>query len=82
VLCDHLLISIFDRHRATGDAEATVYLLKHQLKKIAKDHNVATWADLETFLRPQRRKKARPALEEGSPPLVGGGRGRGLINLP
>jgi DNA polymerase-3 subunit epsilon len=49
-LCAHLLIEIYDRHRAAGDAEATVYVLKHCLKLLAKNFGVNTWGALETWL--------------------------------
>lgn len=48
-LCDHLLIDITDRHRAAGDAEATVYVLKNLLKKAEREFGVLTWKDLELF---------------------------------
>ena len=50
-LCEHLLIDIADRHRAHGDAEATVYALKHMLKLAAREFGVATWADLLSLLQ-------------------------------
>lgn len=49
-LCEHLLIEIFGRHRAAGDAEATVYVLKHCLKMMKAKFGVATWADLTSCL--------------------------------
>lgn len=55
-LCEHLLIDIFARHRAAGDAEATVYVLKHCLKLFERKFGVATWGELQTCLA---RKKAR-----------------------
>jgi DNA polymerase-3 subunit epsilon len=58
-LCEHLLIDITDRHRAAGDAEATVYLLKHILKTIEKDHSVKTWDELEKWLGPAKRRRRR-----------------------
>lgn len=56
-LCEHLLIDITDRHRAAGDAEATHYVLKHMLKKLAQDNEVATEASLRKFLKSRARKK-------------------------
>jgi len=50
VLCDHLMIDIVDRHRAAGDAEATVYVLKDLLRKAQDQHDVNTWADLDGYL--------------------------------
>lgn len=58
-LCEHLMIDIYDRHRATGDAEATIYVLKHMLKKLVTDHSVTSLNELEAFLRPTRKKKAK-----------------------
>ena len=49
-LCEHLLIEIFGRHRAAGDAEATVYVLKHCLQLLRRDADVRTWEDLERAL--------------------------------
>ncbi len=49
-LCEHLLINIYDRHRAFGDAEATVYVLKNILKMLKADRRVENWAELEAFL--------------------------------
>ncbi len=49
-LCAHLLIEIYDRHRATGDAEATVYVLKHCLKLLEKNFGLLTWGELEKWL--------------------------------
>jgi DNA polymerase-3 subunit epsilon len=49
-LCDHLLIDIYDRHRAAGDAEATVYVLKHLLKKVRAEHGISQWDELQVFL--------------------------------
>jgi DNA polymerase-3 subunit epsilon len=49
-LCEHLLIDIWDRHRAHGDAEATVYVLKDMLRKLNSHHDVRTWGELEMFL--------------------------------
>ncbi|MBV9080404.1 MAG: DNA polymerase III subunit epsilon, partial [Elusimicrobia bacterium] len=49
-LCDHLMIDIYDRHRAAGDAEATVYVLKHFLKMLEREHEVRTWEELESCL--------------------------------
>lgn len=48
-LCDHLMIDISDRHRAAGDAEATVYVLKNMLEILARVYNVKTWRDLQIF---------------------------------
>jgi len=50
-LCEHLMIDIWDRHRAGGDAEATVYVLKDLLRKVQKDHGIETWTDLDGFSR-------------------------------
>ncbi len=49
-LCDHLMIEIFGRHRADGDAEATVYVLKHCLKLFKSNLGVETWEDLAACL--------------------------------
>jgi len=49
-LCSHLLIEIFGRHRAAGDAEATVYVLKHCLQLLERDLGVTTWEGLERCL--------------------------------
>lgn len=49
-VCEHLLIEIYDRHRALGDAEATVYVLKYLLKKLEQEHGVLTSRDLEAYL--------------------------------
>ena len=49
VLCEHLLIDIWDRHRAYGDAEATVYVLKDLLRKVRNEHGIKTWDELEGF---------------------------------
>jgi DNA polymerase III subunit epsilon len=49
-LCEHLLIEIFGRHRAAGDAEATVYVLKHCLKLLRQKFGIDTWRDLEACL--------------------------------
>lgn len=67
VLCEHLLIDIWDRHRASGDAEATVYVLKDMLRKVARDHAVSMWGELELFLKPQprKRKATTPISSEG-----------------
>ncbi len=65
-LCEHLLISVFDRHRAAGDAEATVYLLKHVLKKLEKDHSVKTWVDLEKWLGSTKDRRTRKASSSAS----------------
>jgi DNA polymerase-3 subunit epsilon len=58
-LCEHLMIDIYDRHRAAGDAEATVYVLKHLLKKIHADHGVCSLDGIESFLRVRRRRDDR-----------------------
>jgi len=50
-LCDHLLIDVVDRHRAAGDAEATVYVLKQLLQLCERRHGVKRWADLEVYLK-------------------------------
>lgn len=49
-LCEHLLIEIYGRHRAAGDAEATVYVLKNCLQRLARDLRVSTWGDIEACL--------------------------------
>lgn len=49
-LCENLFIDIWDRHRAYGDAEATVYVLKEILRKAEREHGVSTWDDLEGLL--------------------------------
>jgi DNA polymerase-3 subunit epsilon len=48
-LCEHLLIDIWDRHRAHGDAEATAYVLKNFLRDLDRAHNIRTWGELEAF---------------------------------
>ena len=48
-LCDQLLIEIENRHRAAGDAEATVYVLKDLLRRLKKDFGIDTWEGLEAF---------------------------------
>ena len=45
-----LLINIENRHRAFGDAEATVYLLKNILGKLEKENRITSWDALQTFL--------------------------------
>jgi DNA polymerase-3 subunit epsilon len=45
-LCEHLLIDIWDRHRAAGDAEATMYALKEMIRRAGADHGVTEWEDL------------------------------------
>lgn len=50
-LCDHLLIDIENRHRAHGDAEATVYVLKHLLQLARREHRIEHWEDLQAFLQ-------------------------------
>jgi DNA polymerase-3 subunit epsilon len=54
-LCEHLLIEIFNRHRAAGDAEATIYVLKHMLKEVRRHHGVENLEMLEAFLRTPRK---------------------------
>jgi DNA polymerase-3 subunit epsilon len=49
-LCESLLIDIWDRHRAHGDAEATVYVLKEFLRQLESHHGITTWPDLQAFL--------------------------------
>jgi DNA polymerase-3 subunit epsilon len=69
-LCEHLLIEIFDRHRAAGDAEATVYVLKHFLKKIQKDHGIEHWDALEKWLRTtksKRKSKTKNTISASAP---------------
>lgn len=56
-LCEHLLIDITDRHRAAGDAEATIYVLKHMLKRFTAEHNLETLEHLERHLKARRKKK-------------------------
>jgi DNA polymerase III subunit epsilon len=48
-LCEHLLVDIYDRHRAAGDAEATVYVLKEMLRQLREKHAIQTWSDLQLF---------------------------------
>jgi DNA polymerase-3 subunit epsilon len=55
-LCEHLLIDIWDRHRASGDAEATVYVLKDLLRKAEREHGVTTWEELQALQLRGRRK--------------------------
>jgi DNA polymerase-3 subunit epsilon len=50
-LCEHLLIDIYDRHRAAGDAEATVYVLKDLLKKVRDQWKLESWQDLDSFIK-------------------------------
>ncbi len=56
-LCEHLMIDIVDRHRAAGDAEATIYVLKHLLKRFTAEHELTTVEQLEKFLKKSKRKK-------------------------
>ena len=56
-LCEHLMIDITDRHRAAGDAEATIYVLKHLLKKMTRDHGLENLESLERFLKARGKKK-------------------------
>lgn len=56
-LCEYLLIDIYDRHRAAGDAEATIYVLKHLLKEAHRQHGVDTLETLETYLKTRRKKQ-------------------------
>ena len=58
-LCDHFLIDIADRHRAFGDAEATVYVLKELLRKAKRDLGVITWEALDGLQT--AKKKEKPA---------------------
>ncbi|MCB4757184.1 MAG: hypothetical protein LHV69_09205 [Elusimicrobia bacterium] len=50
-LCEHLLIDIWDRHRAAGDAEATVYVFKNLLQKLEREFGLTTLEELEIFLK-------------------------------
>jgi DNA polymerase-3 subunit epsilon len=59
MLCEHLLIDIWDRHRAAGDAEATVYVLKDLLRKASREHGVTSWKDLEKFLTSTTRASSK-----------------------
>ncbi len=61
-LCEHLMIDIYDRHRAAGDAEATIYVLKHMLKQLVLEHSVTSLSALESFLRPHRKSRTKTAL--------------------
>ncbi len=58
-LCAYLMIDITDRHRAAGDAEATVYVLKHLLKKLAMEHQLETFGHVEKFLKATKKKKSK-----------------------
>jgi DNA polymerase-3 subunit epsilon len=49
-LCEALLIDVWDRHRARGDAEATVYVLKEILRNLKENYGVHTWDELERIL--------------------------------
>ena len=60
-LCEHMLIDIADRHRAHGDAEATVYVLKSLFRQLKNEYQITTWLGLEEFLR--RRKKKKDVLD-------------------
>jgi len=59
VLCGHFQIDIYDRHRAAGDAEATVYVLKHLLKKAEAEHAVSSLNQLEALLSARTRNRMR-----------------------
>ncbi|MFN0118547.1 MAG: exonuclease domain-containing protein [Elusimicrobiota bacterium] len=50
-LCDYLMIDLTDRHRAHGDAEATVYVLKHLLKKAEREMGVSNWKSLQILMQ-------------------------------
>lgn len=65
VLCEHLLIDVWDRHRAHGDAEATAYVLKGFLNALRTDHGIATWDDLQCFL-----EAGAVVLPAGVPPAA------------
>jgi len=47
VLCESFLIDIWDRHRAFGDAEATVYVLKELIQKAKSEFGVKSWPEFE-----------------------------------
>jgi DNA polymerase III subunit epsilon len=66
-VCEHLLIDIWDRHRAAGDAEATVYVLKSLLHDLARRHQVYTWGDLNRFITTPAASKARVRALSSSP---------------
>lgn len=53
-LCEHLLIEIENRHRALGDAEATVYVLKNLLKNLKDNHGIETWDEFEKYYQVKR----------------------------
>ena len=56
-LCEHLLVTNFDRHRALGDAEATVYVLKAILEKLKREHDVTTLTGVHAFVPPKRKPR-------------------------
>ncbi len=58
-LCQYLLIEIENRHRALGDAEATVYVLKNLLQKLQREHGIDTWADFQTYYHSSLVKRPR-----------------------
>jgi DNA polymerase-3 subunit epsilon len=49
-LCDHLLIDVHDRHRAFGDAEATVYVFKSLLHQLKNQYGIHTWRQMQLYL--------------------------------
>ena len=55
VLCEYLFIDIWDRHRAYGDAEATVYVLKEILRRLGKDYGINSVQELMSFRCPKPR---------------------------
>jgi DNA polymerase-3 subunit epsilon len=58
-LCQHLMIDIEDRHRALGDAEATVYVLKNLLQRLEREHNISTWKEFEAYYHSSLVKRPR-----------------------
>jgi DNA polymerase-3 subunit epsilon len=58
-LCQHLMIEIENRHRALGDAEATVYVLKNLLQRLEHDHGIATWREFEKYYHSSLVKRPR-----------------------
>jgi len=59
-LCEHLLIDVYDRHRAFGDAEATVYVLKNLLHKLESERRISTWGELQAFFSLSHRSSLVP----------------------
>ncbi|MCG3204699.1 MAG: DNA polymerase III PolC-type [Elusimicrobia bacterium] len=68
-LCEHLMIDITDRHRASGDAEATRYLLKHLLKEVRRRHGITTFKELNLFFKSRRDRHTKPGLSSSSATL-------------